>query len=78
MFGSKLKADAKGTKSAGDAAYEKCYGSDKAGWKFNTACCAYARSATTCSKTPPSGPSPSPSPKPSPSPSPTLKSSVVV
>jgi hypothetical protein len=49
MFGGKLP----GAVKDGQTAYEKCYGSDKSGWKFNTQCCAYNRQATDCKGTPP-------------------------
>lgn len=49
MFSAKLP----GAKDVGDAAFVKCYGSDKSKWKFNTECCAYNRQSTTCKKAKP-------------------------
>lgn len=37
-----------GAAQTGQMAYEKCYGSDKSAWKFNTRCCAYNRQDTDC------------------------------
>jgi len=37
---------------AGQRAFEKCYGSDKSKWPFNTACCAYKMGSTTCALAP--------------------------
>jgi len=54
-----------GAISQGQAAFEKCYGSDKSKWPFNTQCCAYNRQSTSCQTSPP-GPSPSPGPSPPP------------
>lgn len=59
-----FKSGLPGAVSTGQAAFEKCYGSDRTKWPFNTQCCAYNRQSTTC-KSPSPGPSP-PTPGPSP------------
>lgn len=48
MWGAKLP----GAVQDGQTAYEKCYGSDKLEWKFNTQCCAYNRQSTDCKSQP--------------------------
>merc|ERR1712176_1226190 len=55
-----------GAISTGQAAFEKCYGSDKSQWPFNTNCCAYNRQDISCSTSPSPSPGPGPSPPPSP------------
>jgi hypothetical protein len=44
MFSAQLP----GARAVGDANFEKCYGSDKTKWPFNTQCCAYSGQDIPC------------------------------
>lgn len=58
MFAKPSSGDITNSIKTGNAAFEKCYGSDKSKWVFNTECCAYSRTSVTCK----TGPHPSPAP----------------